>query len=232
MLEHYSDWVAVKGGNGDMDDTRNQIAYSRTAEGEWFKDHSYRGKLLQDVWINRIKNRDPARGCLRKVISMVRIASDNKIHLKRKSFWFCEARRHAGTYSFVPNVCREKFGLQDDAREVGDREEIVLFTTKSNYQEVGKLFEKYFNEAADMFTNKRCKDQAAILVALLQQKGYYPIRGVHATSWVTERKRLDKIKVAASESSAKKTTRRKRGRDSTDSEQENKKTKVLHAFPY
>ena len=114
---------------------------------------------------------------------MICIASDNKIHLKRKSFWFCEARRHAGTYSFVPNVCREKFGLQDDGREVGDREEIVLFTTKSNYEEVGKLFQKYFNEAADMFTNKRCKDQAAILVALLQQKGYYPMYVQIAPFW-------------------------------------------------
>ena len=66
VLEHYCDWVALKGGNGDKDDTRNQIAYSRTAEVEWFNDDSPRGKLLQDVWINRIKNRDPARGCLRK----------------------------------------------------------------------------------------------------------------------------------------------------------------------
>ena len=106
---------------------------------------------------------------------MVSIASDNQIHLKRKNAWFCEARRHAGTYSFVPNVCREKFGDHENGREVGDREEIVLFTTKSNYCEVANLFEKYFNEAADMFTNKRCKDQAAILVALLQQKGYYPM---------------------------------------------------------
>ena len=67
VLEHYRDWVALKGGNGDMDDTRNQIAYSRTAEEEWFCDLSPRGKMLQDVWNNRIKNRDPARGCLRKV---------------------------------------------------------------------------------------------------------------------------------------------------------------------
>ena len=106
---------------------------------------------------------------------MVRIASDNQIHLKRKQVWFCEARRHAGSYSFVPNVFHEEFGKQDDGREVGDREEVVLFTTKFNYTEVSRMFEKHFHEAAKMFTNKRCKDQAAILVALLQKKGYYPM---------------------------------------------------------
>ena len=106
---------------------------------------------------------------------MVHIASDDQIHLKRKKVWFCEARRHAGSYSFVPNACREEFGVQEDGREVGDREEVVLFTTKSDYAEVSYMFEKYFHEAAKMFTNKRCKDQSAILVALLQQKGYYPM---------------------------------------------------------
>ena len=66
VLEHYREWVTAKGGNGDVDDTRNQIAYSRQAKEEWFDDRSPRGKLLQDVWNNRIRNRDPARGCLRK----------------------------------------------------------------------------------------------------------------------------------------------------------------------
>ena len=93
---------------------------------------------------------------------MLYIASDNKIRLKRKNKWFCEARRHAGTYSH---------GDQDTVREVGDRHEVVVF----NDVELEELYANNYGACRKDFTNNRVKDRARVLAKHLQNRGYYPM---------------------------------------------------------
>ena len=63
VLKHFNEWIAQN--DADPDVSRNQIAYAKVAKDLWFSSPKHR--ILQDLWNNRVKNKDPTRGCLRKV---------------------------------------------------------------------------------------------------------------------------------------------------------------------
>ena len=63
VLKHFNEWIAQN--DADPDVSRNQIAYAKVAKDLWFSSPKHR--VLQDLWNNRVKNKDPTRGCLRKV---------------------------------------------------------------------------------------------------------------------------------------------------------------------
>ena len=119
VLKHFNEWITQN--DADPDVSRNQIAYAKVAKDLWFS--SPKHEVLQDLWNNRVKNKDPMRGCLRKVlfvcnqrkkircskssphahvqvISMV-VMVGTDIRLKRKKQWFFDARRHAGKHSHM-----------------------------------------------------------------------------------------------------------------------------------
>lgn len=180
VLKHFNEWIAQN--DADPDVSRNQIAYAKVAKDLWFSSPKHR--VLQDLWNNRVKNKDPTRGCLRKVISMV-VMVGSDIRLKRKKKWFCEARRHAGKHS---HMLSRHSQLYDD-REIGDRNELVLFSSPGDQSELDVVFESVYSEASKLFTNNRTKDQAVILAAFLQKLCYYPVRGIHSANWLGRKKK-------------------------------------------
>ena len=62
-----------------------------------------------------------------------------------------------------------------DEREIGDRNELVLFSSPGDQSELDAVFESVYKEASKLFTNNRTKDQAVILAAFLQKLCYYPV---------------------------------------------------------
>jgi len=186
VLKHFNEWIAQN--DADPDVSRNQIAYAKVAKDLWFSSPKHR--VLQDLWNNRVKNKDPTRGCLRKVISMV-VMVGSDIRLKRKKKWFCEARRHAGKHS---HMLSRHSQLYDD-REIGDRNELVLFSSPGDQSELDVVFESVYSEASKLFTNNRTKDQAVILAAFLQKLCYYPVRGIHSANWLGRKKKELKKKI-------------------------------------
>ena len=64
VLKHFNEWITQN--DADPDVSRNQIAYAKVAKDLWFSSPKHR--ILQDLWNNRVKNKDPTRGCLRKVL--------------------------------------------------------------------------------------------------------------------------------------------------------------------
>ena len=64
--------------------------------------------------------------------------------------------------------------LYDD-REIGDRNELVLFSSPGDQSELDAVFESVYKEASKLFTDNRTKDQAVILAAFLQKLCYYPV---------------------------------------------------------
>lgn len=185
VLQHYEAWKksrAERTGKTRKEE-RWQIEYARAAERIWFQRNDELHLELQDIWESRIANKHPVRGCLRKVVSMVRM-SPTGIRLRRKKEWFCEARRHAA--KFMRSTSRVH---STDKREVGDRGELVLFSSPEDAHEIYQVLERYYEEASKLFTNNRTKDQAGILVAHIRQRGYYPIRTTQAFQWLSSRKK-------------------------------------------
>ena len=64
VLKHFNEWICQNDKNPDF--SRDQIAYTKVAKDLWFS--SPKHEVLQDLWNNRVKNKDPMRGCLRKVL--------------------------------------------------------------------------------------------------------------------------------------------------------------------
>lgn len=185
VLKHYEAWKKARaGGSGKKrKEERWQIEYARAAERLWFQSNDTLHLELQDIWASRIANKHPVRGCLRKVVSMVRM-SPSGIRLRRKKEWFCEARRHAAKFMrSSPQI------HSTDKRDVGDRGELVLFSTPKNTREIYQVLERHYEEASQLFTNNRTKDQAGILVAHIRQRGYYPIRNTQAFQWLSSKKK-------------------------------------------
>ena len=185
VLQHYEAWkkIHVERSGKKRKEERWQIEYARAAERIWFQRHDALHLELQDIWETRIANKHPVRGCLRKVVSMVRM-SPSGIRLRRKKEWFCEARRHAAKFMRSTALVESA-----DKREVGDRSELVLFSTPEDSQEIYQVLERHYEDASKLFTNNRTKDQAGILVAHIRQRGYYPIRTTQAFQWLSSRKK-------------------------------------------
>lgn len=185
VLQHYEAWkkVHVERSGKKRKEERWQIEYARAAERIWFQRDDALHLELQDIWETRIANKHPVRGCLRKVVSMVRM-SPSGIRLRRKKEWFCEARRHAAKFMRSTALVESA-----DKREVGDRSELVLFSTPEDSHEIYQVLERHYEEASKLFTNNRTKDQAGILVAHIRQRGYYPIRTTQAFQWLSSRKK-------------------------------------------
>lgn len=185
VLQHYEAWkkVHVERSGKKRKEERWQIEYARAAERIWFQRDDALHLELQDIWQTRIANKHPVRGCLRKVVSMVRM-SPSGIRLRRKKEWFCEARRHAAKFMRSTALVESA-----DKREVGDRSELVLFSTPEDSHEIYQVLERHYEDASKLFTNNRTKDQAGILVAHIRQRGYYPIRTTQAFQWLSSRKK-------------------------------------------
>ena len=137
VLQHYEAWkkARIERSGKNRKEELWQIEYARAAERIWFQTDDELHLELQDIWENRIMNKQPVRGCIRKVISMVRM-SPSGIRLRRKKEWFCEARRHAAK-------CIRSAALAESShtREVGDRGELVLFSSPENTHELYQLLE-------------------------------------------------------------------------------------------
>ena len=190
VMQHYEAWKKerIEPSGKKRKEELWQIQYARAAERSWFQTDDALHLELQDIWKNRIANKEPVRGCIRKVVSMVRM-SPSGIRLRRKKEWFCEARRHAA--KFIRSTALVD---SDHKREVGDRGELVLFSSPENTHEIDKLLEQYFEEASKCFTNNRTKDQAGILVAYIRCRGHCPIRTSQVLKWLSSKKNKNKNK--------------------------------------
>ena len=190
VMQHYEAWkkARIELSGKKRKEELWQIQYARAAERSWFQTDDALHLELQDIWKNRIANKEPVRGCIRKVVSMVRM-SPSGIRLRRKKEWFCEARRHAA--KFIRSTALVD---SDHKREVGDRGELVLFSSPENTHEIDKLLEQYFEEASKCFTNNRTKDQAGILVAYIRCRGHCPIRTSQVLKWLSSKKNKNKNK--------------------------------------
>ena len=63
VLKHFNEWIAQN--CMDPEKSQFQIAYAKVAKDLWFSSPEH--AVLQDLWNHRVKNKDPTRGCLRKV---------------------------------------------------------------------------------------------------------------------------------------------------------------------
>ena len=75
----------------------------------------------------------------------------------------------------VPHISRRSKQQLCDDREIGDRNELVLFSSPGDQLELDVVFERVYSEASKLFTSNRTKDQAVILAAFLRKLCYYPV---------------------------------------------------------